>query len=255
MQPSRRDVVATTLALAVSSTGLAAKARAATSPIRAVAFDGFPVFDPRGIFAMSEETYPGKGDALNALWRSRQFEYTWLRSLGGMPYRDFPAVIEDALVFATSSLGLPLSGETRDRMVGGFFAMPVWPDVKPALRAMRGAGLRLAFLNNFSRKMLAENVRYNGLEEDFEFQLSVDAVGRYKPAPEAYQMGPDAFGLPKEQIAFAAFAGWDAAGAKAFGFPTFWVNRMKQKPEELGFAADATGSTLGDLADHLSARG
>jgi 2-haloacid dehalogenase len=82
----------------------------------------------------------------------------------------------------------------------------------------------------------------------FEHVLSTDLVKTYKPDPRAYQLGIDALGLPREQIVFAAFAGWDAAGAKTFGYPTYWVNRLGLPPEELGILPDGTGANLTDLA-------
>jgi 2-haloacid dehalogenase len=90
-------------------------------------------------------------------------------------------------------------------------------------------------------------VKNSNLEGFFEPHLSTDRVEAFKPDPRAYQMGPDAFKLPKEQIAFAAFAGWDAAGAKWFGYPTFWVNRAKTPVEELGVVPDGAGSGMADL--------
>ncbi len=90
-------------------------------------------------------------------------------------------------------------------------------------------------------------MKNSGLEGFFEPHLSTDKVGAFKPDPRAYQMGLDAFKLGKEEIAFAAFAGWDAAGAKWFGYPTFWVNRLNVPVEELSAAPDGIGSGLGDL--------
>lgn len=240
--------------LQIASVGLVAGALAQAAPqparakgrYRAVAFDGFPIFDPRPVFARGEQLYPGHGTELGNAWRSRIFEYTWLRTTAGN-YRDFLGVIEDALVFAVRSLHLELPAENRRDLVQGFMQMPAWPDVKPALMQLKAAGLRLAFLNNFTPAMLEANTRFAGLDGFFEFNLSVDAVKLYKPHPRTYQMGIDAFGLPKEEILFAAFAGWDAVGAKLFGYPTVWVNRMKQPIEEFGAVPDATGTGMDDL--------
>jgi 2-haloacid dehalogenase len=106
-------------------------------------------------------------------------------------------------------------------------------------------------LSNFTPRMLEAGVKNGGLEGLFEDLLSTDRVQAYKPDPRAYQMGVEAFGLQKSEIAFAAFGGWDAAGAKAFGYPTFWNNRLGQPAEELGVTADATGATLNELAAFL----
>jgi 2-haloacid dehalogenase len=95
--------------------------------------------------------------------------------------------------------------------------------------------------------MLDGSIKASGLNDVFEHVISTDQVRTYKPGPQAYQLGVSAFGLPKEQILFVAFAGWDAAGAKMFGYPTFWVNRLGLPPEELGTMADSEGSTLHEL--------
>lgn len=217
--------------------------------IKAVAFDAFPIFDPRPIWALVEELFPGKGAELSAAWRTRQFEYTWLRTMSRR-YADFRQTTEDALVFATKSLKLELDEEKRRRLMAAYFNLKAWPDVLPALKALKAAGVRLGFLSNFTREMLDANIKGAGLEGYFEAVLSTDQVGVFKPEPRAYEMGTEAFKLKREEIVFAAFAGWDAAGAKAFGYPTFWVNRQGSPTEELGVQADATG-TLGELVEFV----
>jgi 2-haloacid dehalogenase len=228
--------------------GLAAKAlpvRLAARTFKAVAFDAFPIFDPRPVFALAEELFPGRGEALGAAWRTRQFEYTWLRTLS-QHYADFEKTTSDALTFAARSLRLDLDAAKRQRLVGAYFRLKAWPDVLPSLVALKNAGIRLGFLSNFTRAMLEANLRNAGLTEFFEHVLRTDQVRAFKPDPRAYQMALEAFGLPREEIVFAAFAGWDVAGAKAFGHPTFWVNRQNAPAEELDFAPDAVGS-IGDL--------
>jgi len=211
------------------------------------------VIDARPVFARVEEMFPDKGAELSAAWRTRQFEYTWLRTLGGQ-YADFWHVTEDALVFAAKSIKLELSPERRDRLMQTYLELKAWPDVLPALRQLRDAGLRMAFLSNLTAPMLDAVVRNSGLEGLFEDHLSTDRVQAFKPDSRAYQMGLDAFGLKKEEIVFAAFAGWDAAGAKWFGYPTFWVNRAKAGLEELGVAPDGSGTGLNDLVAFATAR-
>lgn len=226
---------------------LAAAGRA--PKFKAVAFDAFPIFDPRPIASLCEQLFPGHGTELVNLWRSRQFEYTWQRTLIGR-YVDFKRTTSDALVYAASALRLELSDEKHAQLVEGFSNLKAWPDVPAALARLRAAGVRLGFLSNFTAEMLGANLRGSGLEEYFEQVLSTDRVRAFKPAPQAYQMAIDAFRLPREEIVFAAFAGWDAAGAKSFGFPTFWVNRQNAPAEELDSPADATGN-LATLADFV----
>ena len=214
---------------------------------RAIAFDAFPIFDPRPIFALAESLFPGKGADLSNAWRTRQFEYQWLRATGHQ-YADFRQTTEDALVFAARSLQLDLTPDKRTHLVQAYSRITAWPDVAPALRTLKDAGIRLALLSNMTTSMLETGIANAGLGGMFEHVLSTDRIRTYKPDPRAYQMGIDAFKLPREQIVFAAFAGWDAAGAKWFGYPTVWVNRSNAPQEELGLAPDATGRDLSTLA-------
>jgi 2-haloacid dehalogenase len=119
---------------------------------------------------------------------------------------------------------------------------------------MKASGIRLAFLSNFTEEMLDAAVRSCGLEGLFDPHLSTDRVRAFKPDPRAYQMAVDAFRLSREEIAFAAFGGWDAAGARTFGYPTFWVNRMQLPVERLGVAPDATGAGLDELERFVISR-
>jgi 2-haloacid dehalogenase len=226
-------------------------ARSATAPtIRAIALDGLAVFDTRPISALTEEFFPGKGTELSNAWRTRQFEYTWLRTLTNR-YVDFWQVTEDALLFAAKLLKLEVAGEKKTRLMQAFLTIKAWPDALPALISLKASGIRLALLSNFTAAMLDAAVKNSGLQGIFEPHLSTDMVRAYKPDPRAYQLGLDAFGLKREEIVFAAFGGWDAAGARTFGYPTFWVNRANLPLEELDSIPDATGTTLHDLASFV----
>ena len=241
MSVNRRKFV--TLAAATLA---APAALAATRPIKAIAFDGFPIIDPRPVFAKAEELFPDKGRALSKAWRARLFEYTWLRTLG-QHYVDFWQVTEQSLIFAAKASGIDLAADQRDALMQTWLALKAWPDVLPALKELKAAGIRMAFLANLTETMLDAVVKNSALEGFFEPHLSTDRVKAFKPDPRAYQMGPDAFKLAKEEIAFAAFAGWDAAGAKWFGYPTFWVNRSNTPVEELDAMPDGVGSGMADL--------
>jgi len=213
---------------------------------KAIAFDAFPIFDPRPVFSLAEELYPGRGAALSNEWRRRQFEYAWLRTLEGQ-YADFWTVTRDALAFATRNLGVALDAKKSARLMNAYLDLKPWPDVVPALKALKGAGLRLGLLSNFTDRMLTSCIGASGLDGMFELVLSTDRVKAFKPDPRAYQMGVESFALRREDIVFAAFAGWDAAGAKAFGYPTFCVNRLNATPEELGVVPDGIGRSLREL--------
>jgi 2-haloacid dehalogenase len=181
-----------------------------------------------------------------AIWRTRQFEYSWLRTLTGS-YVNFLQVTLDALEFACASLHVTLSGESRGRLMQALLQLPPWEDAATALRDLRGAGIRMAFLSNFTDGMLEANIRAAGISEYFEARLSTDRVAAYKPDPRSYQMAVDHFRLPRAAIAFVAFGGWDAVGASRFGFPVYWTNRLSQPQEELGATADLVEAGLGAL--------
>jgi len=200
--------------------------------IKAIAFDGFPIFDPRGVAARARALFGERGDALAAQWSAKLFGYTWLETSAGR-YVDFRTLADASLRYVAESLKIPLSAQERDELVGAYDALDVWPDVKPALARLKAAGTRLAFLSNLGADTLDANMRRNGIAQYFEPPLSTDAVRRFKPSPAAYGMAMRAFGLPKAQIGFAAFGGWDAAGASWFGYRTAWVNRFDLPVETL----------------------
>jgi 2-haloacid dehalogenase len=252
MNSNRREFFSSAAIAGLALRGLGSPTAAPGGRIKAVAFDAFPILDPRPIFKLVNELYPAKGNELSTLWRNRQFGYTWLRTMS-QRYSDFGQITNDALVFAAKSLNLPLTPETHARLMQTYLKLQCWPDVPSALRSLKDAGIRLALLSNMTVKMLESGLRNSGLEPAFDYLLSTDRVKAYKPDPRAYQMGVDAFGLKPSEILFGAFAGWDAAGAKAFGYPTYWVNRQNQPAEELGIEPDLTGSTLTDLAAYLAA--
>ncbi len=226
-------------------------ARAAKrTKIKAIAFDAFPIFDPRPVFALAEQLFPGKGVDLSNAWRTRQFEYQWLRALSDN-YADFWQATEDSLMFAAGLLQLDLTAEKRKMLMQAYLELTTWPEVPLALNSLKSSGMRLAFLSNATPKILDSGIKNSGLEGVFEHVLSTDKIKTYKPDPRAYQMAIDAFGLKKQEILFVAFAGWDAAGAKSFGYTTFWVNRLNAPTERLGTFPDAIGQNLNDLVDFV----
>jgi len=221
--------------------------------IKALAFDAFPIFDPRPIFRMCERLFPEKGAELAQAWRTRQFEYQWLRALGGR-YANFWESTRDALVFSAASLNLDMSASQLDLLMSGYLQLRAWPDVKPALQTLRALGLQLAFLSNATLDILENGIENSGLQDMFNAVISTDRIQSFKPDPRAYQLGAKTLGLRKEEILFVAFAGWDVAGAKWFGYPTFWNNRQSAAAEQLGGAPDASGATLDELVSFVRTR-
>lgn len=159
----------------------------------------------------------------------------------------------DALRFAAQARKLELSAEQEDRLMGAYLNLKPWPDVPDALHKLKDAGIKLAFLSNFTAAMLEANIKGSGLGGVFEQVLSTDRAQVFKPDPRAYQLGLDAFGFKREEMLFASFAGWDTVGAKTFGYPTFWVNRLGSPAEGLDARADAEGGTLTELLAYVKA--
>jgi len=164
---------------------------------------------------------------------------------------DGDSITADALVFAAEALDVPLTAADRRRLQDAYLRLGPWPDAADALRSLRSAGVRVTALANFSPAMLEANVRAAGFTDLFDDLVSTDLERTYKPAPAAYQLGVDRLRLRKQDILFVAFGGWDAAGARAFGFPTYWVNRSGQPAEELGVRADRTSRDLAGVLDYV----
>ena len=223
---------------------------AARPRFRAVAFDYLVLFDPNSVVPAVEQTFPGRGQELTQLWRTRQFEYTWLRSITGR-YVDFFAVTEDALVYAANAMKLELTLARKQRLLNAYLHLTPWPDTADTVRQLRSAGVRVIVLANFSPKMLHANAENAGLTGLFDALVSTDANRTYKPDPRAYRLGMERLRLAKHEILFAAFGGWDAVGAKAFGYPTVWVNRFNQPLEQLGVRPDETFTDLKGLLEFV----
>jgi 2-haloacid dehalogenase len=186
--------------------------------------------------------------ALSTLWRQKQLEYTWLRSLMGR-YEDFWAVTESALVFACRRLGLEASPAQRARLMAAYLTLDAFPDVPAVLPRL--ADRPCAILSNGAPRMLAAAVAHSGIGAHLRAVISVDEVRTFKPSPLVYALGATRLGLPPATIGFVSSNGWDVAGARAFGFPAVWVNRSGAPPEELGMSPDLEIRDLAGLADAL----
>ena len=228
----------------------AAHREADAPPFKAIAFDYLVLFNPDSVVSEVDRVFPGKGREFTNLWRTRQFEYCWLRSITDR-YVDFSSITDDALVYTAAAMKLELTAENRRLLRDTYLRLTPWPDTVDALGRLKQSGLRVITLTNFSPAMLRSNAENAGLTGFFDFLISTDANHTYKPDPRAYQLGVDRLHLAKRDILFVAFGGWDAAGAKAFGYPTFWVNRFNQPFEELGIRPDQTSTNLDGLLDFV----
>jgi 2-haloacid dehalogenase len=185
---------------------------------------------------------------LSNLWRQKQLEYTWLRSLMGR-YEDFWAVTEHALRFALRRLAIPAQDAQITTLMEAYLSLACFPEVNAALTRLASAPLGI--LSNGSPRMLQAAVRSSGLGALFEHVLSVDAVKTYKPSPQVYELGPRAFGLTAGEMLFVSSNAWDVAGAKAFGYRTCWCNRGKAPMEALGVTPDYEVERLDQIPDAL----
>lgn len=216
---------------------------------RAFVFDAYgTLFDVHSVIEAGRAVTADPA-ALSTLWRQKQLEYTWLRSLMGR-YEDFWAVTESALKFSLGRLGIAAAEGAIRRLMEAYLSLSAFPEVEGALAAM--AGTPLGILSNGSPAMLAAVVRSSGLEGRFAHVLSVDAVRTYKPSPAVYELGARAFGLPPGEILFVSSNGWDVAGAKAFGYRTCWCNRLGAPREHLGVAPDLEVSRLDEILTRLA---
>lgn len=234
-----------TLGLLAGGAALLPSAGRATQhgPVEAIAFDGFPIFDPRSVGQRVISRVPERGRELAQAWSNKLFGNSWLYAAAGQ-YAPFSEVADNALRYAADSLGLTLSASVREELVGGYARLDAWPDARAALTRLRDAGVRLAFLSNLGEETLRANMARNGLDGAFDHILSTDRVRAFKPSPKAYGMALEAFGLPRSRIGFAAFGGWDAAGAAWFGYRTAWVNRLSVPPEKLGPGPAIVGTNM-----------
>ena len=233
-----------------SSPAAVERVEGAAPRFKAVAFDYFVLFDPDSVISQAEELFSGKGRQLTTRWRNRQFEYTWLRSVAHR-YVDFSAVTRDALVYSANAMDLELTPDGERRLLDAYLHLTPWPDTARTLQTLKRSGVRVIALSNFSPAMLRANAESAHIADLVDAFVSTDENRTYKPDPRAYQLGVNHLHLAKSAIVFAASAGWDAAGAKSFGYPTFWVNRANQPTEQLGVAPDATSPGLAGLLEFV----
>jgi len=204
--------------------------------IDACVFDAYgTLLDFNAAVAQRRDQIGGHADTLSALWRQKQLEYTWLRSLMDW-HADFWAVTADALDFAMASLGLA-DRDLRDDLLGLYRTLTPYPEVVDTLKTIRKAGIRTAILSNGEPTMLDDAVRAADLAPLIDAVYSVEQVGIFKPHPSVYRIAVDKLKLKPERIAFQSANGWDIAGAASFGFTTIWINCAGATEERLPFGA------------------
>jgi 2-haloacid dehalogenase len=200
--------------------------------IKAVVFDAYgTLYDVQSVADITEEIFPGYGEIITQVWRIKQLEYTWLRSLMRQ-YRDFAAVTRDSLTYTLKCLGLEYDDASFDRIMDKYLHLDLYPDALLALEAM--AEKKLAILSNGSPDMLNALVRNSGLRPILDAVISVDANGIFKPAPEAYMLIESTLKTPPSEVLFISSNPWDVCGAKSFGLNVAWIERVT--PEAMALA-------------------
>jgi 2-haloacid dehalogenase len=192
--------------------------------IKAVVFDAYgTLYDIQSVAAVTEEAFPGYGEIITQIWRIKQLEYTWLRSLMRR-YQDFSVITRESLTYTLRVLGLKSDPSPFERIMEKYLHLDLYPDAIAALAAMRGR--KLAILSNGSPAMLNALVANSGLDRVLDATISVDAQKIFKPGPEAYTLIESTLGVRPAEVLFISSNPWDACGAKAFGLNVAWIERV-----------------------------
>jgi 2-haloacid dehalogenase len=200
--------------------------------IKAVVFDAYgTLYDVQSVAAVTEEAFPGYGEMITQVWRIKQLEYTWLRSLMRR-YQDFSVITADSLAYTLRVLGLKHDAGVFERIMEKYLHLDLYPDAAAALAALRGR--KLAILSNGSTEMLNALVHNSGLDRVLDATISIDSRKIFKPAPDAYTLIESVLGVPPAEVLFVSSNPWDACGAKAFGLNVAWIERVT--PEAMALA-------------------
>jgi 2-haloacid dehalogenase len=211
--------------------------------IEALVYDAYgTLYDVHSVLERCESFFPGRGAELSRLWRAKQLEYTWQRSLM-QRYAPFSTVTREALAYACEALRLELTAERMEALMSEYHRLALFPDASRSFARLKG--VMRAILSNGSPDMLEPLVAHSGLELDAV--ISVDELKLYKPAPAVYQLAVSRLGVPPERIGFVSSNCWDAIGAKAFGFTVFWVNRAEAPLDRLGLAPERVVQSLDEV--------
>ena len=221
--------------------------------LRALVFDAYgTIFDVYSVAATVETLFPTHGAALSSLWRTKQLEYSWLRSLMDR-YQDFWHVTEDALRYACTALNMRVDEVAIEQLMRSYLHLSTYPDV-PAALGVLSASYQSAILSNGSPTMLQSVVANNNLTHHFAHILSVDEIGIYKPDALVYDLAASRLDLAPAEIGFVSSNGWDVAGAATYGFRAYWINRTGAPFDRLGVQPAAIINSLGDLVPLLISR-
>ena len=192
--------------------------------IKAVVFDAYgTLYDIQSVAAVTETAFPGYGEIITQVWRIKQLEYTWLRSLMRR-YEDFSVITRDSLAYTLRCLGLKHDPAAFESIIDKYLHLDLYPDATAALAALRGH--KLAILSNGSTGMLNALVRNSGLDRVLDATISIDSQKIFKPSPDAYALIEATLDVPPTDVLFVSSNPWDACGAKAFGLNVAWIERV-----------------------------
>ena len=200
--------------------------------IKAVVFDAYgTLYDTQSVAAITEEAFPGYGEIITQIWRIKQLEYSWLRSLMRR-YEDFSVITRESLAYTIRMLGLKHDAAAFERIMDKYLHLDLYPDAKATLAALKGR--KLAILSNGSTGMLNTLVRNSGLDRVLDATISIDSKKIFKPAPDAYTLIESNLGVAPAEVLFVSSNPWDACGAKSFGLNVAWIERVT--PEAMALA-------------------
>lgn len=216
--------------------------------IRACVFDAYgTLFDVHSAAARCRDALGDKADAMSDIWRNKQLQYTWLRSLM-RTHADFWQVTGDALDYALAAVGL-LDDALRRRLMDLYLELDAYPEVPEMLARLKEGGIVTAILSNGAPGMLDAAVQSARLSDALDHVLSVEDVGIFKPDPAVYQLAVDRLGVAPQEICFQSSNAWDAFAASHFGLRVVWVNRFDQPPERIPGAPDRQLRDLSQLPE------
>jgi len=200
--------------------------------IDACVFDAYgTLFDFAAAAARYKDELGDKEKPLSDIWRVRQLEYSWLRSLMG-EYVPFWQVTQEALDYAMAALEID-DPALRQKLLDVYWELDAFPEVPEMLKKLKAGGLKTAILTNGSPEMVQGAIDSAGIGDDLDAAFSVDTVKIFKPHPSVYQMVPDTFDIDTRRVCFMSSNAWDAAATANFGFRVVWINRYGQPPENI----------------------
>lgn len=192
--------------------------------VKAIVFDAYgTLYDIQSVAAITDRAFPGYGELITQIWRVKQLEYTWLRSLMRR-YEDFSVITRNSLSYTLNILGLSYDDRLIEAIMEKYVHLDLYPDAKETLVSLNG--YKRAILSNGSTQMLTELVRNTGLESILDATISIDSKRIFKPSPEAYSLIDSRLDVSPDEVLFVSSNPWDAVGAKAAGITVAWIERV-----------------------------